>query len=618
MYKATALLEKWIQENNDLVTKWKKLTDGNNLRKDQRLSNLRCLALEFHKLLSKIQGAPHLAGVTQLELMVIYNASVFSIALSEFSKVELLITNVMDKVLQISGCSPTPGSSDYLLFWRKVLEKAIERTDLFFCFGQLFCLQWAIWVAMQKYHIIQETEKEMSMVISTENKNKGELSDSLLLVLEPKELIELLHVCTLIGKGAERLTNGQYSEALSVLQKATSFSAPRGVVACSHLLLGSCFLQMKRPHMALVCFRKALEIDCQCVSALYQSMLIYRQLGNKPAEIQALVLLHSVLNLTHTSECNTGDGQLISSALLLSSPSLKNLLEVPSALTVLHNLALRCVHCGRVSEGVEHYLDLFAILHTDQPNSHVLNEEVPFLPRLAEIYLEAAAAMIMVQRPADCIALCEEVVGTALDLLPKRLVLEESSIETEPNDIDVDHNDKGALVLWAGAANLLKGHCYMHLKDWQQAMTHFTRCLNLIVRVHFKKKGGQPQIPTTDMVNKDGSKLFTLQRLKAFSLAGRGICFAQTDRLKEALRDLHLSLHAFPECVSAGLWCGEVLWRLQRRPEAASCWKKTLCFTSESSNSCVYLMEPPTDHMLSPSELQRRIEDLGFEEVKNG
>ncbi|KAJ0067545.1 hypothetical protein NL108_008030 [Boleophthalmus pectinirostris] len=538
--------------------------------------------------------------------------------MSEFSKVELLITNVMDKVFKISGCRHTPGSSDYLLFWRKALEKAIKHTDFECGIRQLFCLQWAIWLATQKYHIICETEKEISLLISTENK-KGVLSESLLPVLEPKELIEILHVCTLIVQGAERFRDGQYSEALSDIEKATSFTAPRGVVACTHLLLGSCFHQMKCPQMALTCFRRALETDGHCVSALYQSMLVYRQLGNKQAEIQALELLHSVLNLTHSSECNTGDGLLVSSELLLSSSSLKNLLEVPSAPTVLHILALQCVRFGRVSEGVEHYLDLLAILHTGQPNPHHMNMDIPFLPHLSVLYLEAAAAMLMVQRPADCIALCDEVVNTTLDLLPQRLVLEELSVENEPSTPAVDYDDKGAMVLYVGASNLLKGHCYMLLKEWKQAMTHYTRCLDLLLRVRFKIKGCQPQIPSTDMVGKEGSKLFTVQRLKALSLAGRGICFAQTDRLKESLRDLHLSLHAFPECVNAGLWCGEVLWRLQRRHEAASSWKKTWGFTSESSNEsvCVYLVEPPTDHMLNPMELQQRIEDLGFEDDRN-
>lgn len=48
--------------------------------------------------------------------------------------------------------------------------------------------------------------------------------------------------------------------------------------------------------MALQCYRKAVETDSRCVCALYQSLLIYRELGNTQAEIQALRLLHSVSN----------------------------------------------------------------------------------------------------------------------------------------------------------------------------------------------------------------------------------------------------------------------------------------------------------------------------------
>ncbi|KAK7934061.1 hypothetical protein WMY93_004957 [Mugilogobius chulae] len=555
MSTATSLLESWIKENNDLVTKWKKLTEE-MLRKDQRLPNLRCLSLEFHKLLNKIQGAPLLKGVTQLELTVMYNACAFSVALSEFSKVELLITNVIEKVLQISGCCPIPGSPDYNIFWRKVLEKSAKLTDLELCLGQLFCLQWATWLATQKCNLIQEIEKEILFII--EKKNKGQLLDSLLLVLEPQKLIELLHVCSLIGQGKVMLTSNETSsDGISLF--------PESIGDRSQL--------------------------CQCTVSEHAHL---QQLGNIQAEIQTLELLYSVLNLTHASDCSTGHDQLISSALLLSSPSLKNMLEVPSALTVLHSLALRSVHHERLSEGVEHYLDLLTVLHTDQPNLH---HTIPILPRLADLYLEAAAVMLMVQRTSDCVALCDEVVGTTADLLPESLVLEESSMETEPSDADVDHDDKEAMVLWAGAANLLKGHCCIHLKDWKEAMTHYT---------------------STHMVSKEGSKLFTLQKLKVFSFTGRGICFAQTDRLKEALKDLHLSLHAFPECVGAGLWCGEVLWRLGRRQEAAICWKKTWSFTSEPSKEdiCIYLMEPPSNHMLDLSELQQRIEDL--ETDRNG
>lgn len=613
MYETAPLLDTWIRENNDLVNKWKqKQKEANCLRQDEKQSFLKCLSSEFHKLLSKIQGAPPLAGLTQLEMTVMYNAAVFSVTLSEFSDMEILITNIMGRVLQIPGYDQ--GSSDCLLFWRNVSEKSLKHTELSICLGQLFCLQWAIWLATQKFSVIQELEKELPMFFNTlfAESNGSERLDTLLLVLEPKDLIELLHVCTFIARGAEKLAHGQSSDAFIDIQKATSLPAPRALVAYMHLLLGSCFVQKNCPQMALQCYRKALETDLRCVSALYQSMLIYRQLGNTEAEIEALKLLHSALVLTSSAECDVAGVQLISPCLVLCSSSLNDLLSVPSALTILHSLALKCVLYGRVSEGVENYLDLLATLHSNQQNPQ-LNAKMAFLTSLTELYLEAGAAMLLAKRSDDCIALCDEVLGTTLDLLPERVVLEDSDMKPElkPSNICVNQDNTAAMLLWAGAAYLLQAHCYIHLKDWKQAITHYTRCVNLIVKVRYKKKGCPPQIISTDIVEKERTELFNLQRLKGLSLAGRGICFAETDHWKEALRDLQLSLNAFPECVGAGLWCGEVLLRLGRREEAVSCWKKTRSFQSFKQAVCVYLQEPPTDHLLNPSEIDIKMQEVG-------
>lgn len=49
-----------------------------------------------------------------------------------------------------------------------------------------------------------------------------------------------------------------------------------------------------QPHCALHFYRKAVEVDFSCHSALYQSALVFRQLGNPKAEIEALCLLYSV------------------------------------------------------------------------------------------------------------------------------------------------------------------------------------------------------------------------------------------------------------------------------------------------------------------------------------
>ena len=85
--------------------------------------------------------------------------------------------------------------------------------------------------------------------------------------------------------------------------------------------------------------------------------------------------------------------------------------------------------------------------------------------------------MLMARRPADCMALCDEVISTTLELLPEKLVLEEpeETHEAEDRDVGAEGEDRVRVLLWTGAAYLLQGHCYTQLKDWKQAVTHYTR-----------------------------------------------------------------------------------------------------------------------------------------------
>ncbi|KAA8592303.1 hypothetical protein FQN60_017758 [Etheostoma spectabile] len=526
----------------------------------------------------QMQGIPPLADYLQLELTVVYNACLCSTAQSQFSEAELLLTQATERVLQMTGGAPV--ASDPPVFWRTVLKSE----ELFSVFETLSTGVWG------------EGRSEL----------RGKSSDIPLLVMDPRRLIELLQICTIIAQGAESLSEGRSSDALSGLQTASSLPAPRTLIAYTHLLSGSCLAQMSRPQMALQCYRKALETDSRCVCALYQSMLIYRQLGNTQAEIQALHLLHSTLMLPYVTEPALGGTRLLSPSLLLRSQSLSSLLSVPSALSVLHNLALKCVHHGRTPTGG---------CMTLAQSVCMVRAKGPPLPSLPELYLQSGAALLMARRPADCMALCDEVINTTLELLPEKVVLEEpeEKCEAETRARCAEGADKVAMLLWAGAAYLLQGHCHTHLKDWKQAVTHYTRCFNLLVKVRFKKGSSQPQIPSADMVGKQGSYLCILQRLKGLSLAGRGVSFTQTDQLREALRDLQLSMQAFPECVTAGLWCGEVLWRLGRRWKAAACWEKTWSFTPPFSVESlpVYLQEPQSGPLLDSSELRRRIQELG-------
>ncbi|XP_068594679.1 Fanconi anemia group G protein [Brachionichthys hirsutus] len=615
-HQPRSLLDTWVKDNNSLVDKWKQQErGGDSVRRDRIQPDFRCYSTDFQKLLTKVQGVPPLAAHAQVGLTVTYNACVFLAAQSRFSEAELLLTRATAKALQLKEDDPV---SEPPVFWRAVL-KSVGGGYLSSSVQPLLCLQWGIWLGTCKLTLIQEFQDERSALLEMlsngagdcRSERTGNISDTPLLVTDPRGLLQLLQICTLITQGAERLSEGQSSEALSDLQTASSLPAPRSLVASSHLLSGACLAQMSCPQMALQCYRKALETDSRCVCALYRSMLIYKQLGNTQAEIQALRLLHSTLMLP--TEPVAAGTDLFSPSLLLCSQSLNSLLLVPSALSVLHTLAHKCVLHGRVSEGVEYYLDLLATLQSG--DQHGVRSERPSLPRLPELYLEAGAALLMARRPADCMAVCDEVISLTLELLPDKLVLEdpEETPERGSRDVCAEVEEKMATLLWAGAAYLLLGHCHTHLKDWKQAVTEYTRCINLLVKVRFKKRDFQPQIVIADMAGKQAAGLCVLQRLKGLSLAGRGICFSQTDQLREALRDIQLSLHAIPDCVSAGLWCGEVLWRLDRRREAAACWEQTWSFDTQPSaeSLSLYLQEPTSGPLLDSMDLRHRIKELG-------
>lgn len=621
MYQPPSLLEKWSQENNELVNKCKQQeAAGGAVSRDHSQSSLRWCSSEFHKLLRKIQGiAPHVDH-SQLELAVVYNTCVCFTAQSQFSEAELLLKEATERVLQVTGNNA--DTPDPLVLWRAGLKSA-GNAALHPHVLYLLCLQWALWLAKCQLENIGELQEQMSSLCEivcdgvgdgSPSEAKGRLSKSPLLVMELKRLTELLQICTSIAQGAEKLNEGRSSEALSDLQAASALPATRALVAYTHLLSGSCLAHMNRPQMALQCYKRALETDSRCVCALYRSMLIYRQLGNTQAEIQALRLLHSTLMLPPATEPFLGGIHPFSPSLLLSSHSLSSLLSVPSALSVLYSLALKCVLSGRVTEGVEHYLDLLAALHSE--DQHAVDAEVSVLPRMPELYLEAGTALLFTRRPADCMALCNEVISTTLELVPEKVVLEEpeEGIGGDARGLSVEGEDKVAMLLWAAAAYLLQGHCHAHLKDWKQAVTHYTRCINLLVKVHLKNRDFQPQIPAADVNVKHGKDLCTLQRMKGLSLAWRGISFTQMDQLREALRDLQLSLQAFPDYTGAGLWCGEVLWRLGRKHEAAACWEKTWSLTTQTSveKLPLYLQDPQSGPLLDSVELRLRIQELGL------
>ncbi|KAM6964942.1 Fanconi anemia group G protein [Aplochiton taeniatus] len=618
MEKSASLLNLWVQENNAIVNKLKQW-DSDNLHRDQIQARIKSCYLEIHKLLRKIQGIPVEVTYVQLELTVVYNACVFSLNQTELAEAEQLLTKGLERVSEVVGCKTAPPGST--VFWHTVLE-SLGNSTLRACFFQLLCLQWAVWLATCSLESIQELQEELLSVPAGLCVGEGEVRmsganppEEPLVVLDPRELRDLLHTCSRIAQGAEWLSEGRCTEALSLLQRGSTLPAPRALLAKAHFLSGVCLGRTGRPHSALQCYRKSLETDPRCVCALHRSALLYRQLGNPAAEIQALQLLYSSLLLPTVTESVTAGSPLLGYTTLLRVRSLSGLLTVPSPLSVLHSLARTSVLHGRVSEGVDCYLDLLASLQPDHQPAVCVTD--PLLPGMTELYLEAGSALLMAQQPADCLALCDEVIGATLELLPDRLLLEEPGEEGSPGGLASDHGGLSQL-LWTAGAYLLQGHGQLQLKDWKQAVAHYTRCTNLLVRVRVKMKDNQSQPPFVDLANGtprgEGklAGLWDLQRLKGLALAGRGVSFLQRGQLREALRDLQLSQVAAPGSAGAGLWLGEVLWRLGRGQEAAACWDKASVSSREHSTEDLplWLHAPQTGPFLDLTDIHRRMKEL--------
>ncbi|GAA6069031.1 Fanconi anemia group G protein, partial [Tachysurus ichikawai] len=315
----------------------------------------------------------------KLEITVIYNTLLFSLSCGTPNETKDCITNILVRALE-AVCKQVP-SYDLVPLWHAVL-RTFGGTVYEPWIQKLLLVQWAVWLSEGRYEeilhlLLQVNHKKQSTLskdLLAEIRNLTfcmEEDASLLVALATKDLKELLHVCTFISNGVEQIKEEKYVEALMALQEASTQSSPRALLAHVHMLTGFCFAKLQQPQCALQCYRKALEVDFNCHRALYQSSLIYRQLGNTNAEIEALHLLHSAVMLHAESNPSSTSMLLISPDILLGSKQIGFICQIPSPLHILHTLGHRCVLNDRASEGAEYYLDLLASL---QSNSNQVSQ----------------------------------------------------------------------------------------------------------------------------------------------------------------------------------------------------------------------------------------------------
>ncbi|KAL1274868.1 hypothetical protein QQF64_027682 [Cirrhinus molitorella] len=597
------LVDRWSEENNNIIVTWKQNERG--LEPNQNVRKRCCL--ESLKLLQKIQGIPAATERLKLEMTVSYNTFLFSLSFSNASEIEESLTHSLLRVLEAAGSQVS--SSDPVRLWKAVLQTF--GTSVYVPYvHKLLLIQWMLWLMQCQLEKVltlltqtnHKREHSAPVNLQTETRNLAlsmEEDSSLMVAMAAKDLKDLLHICTVVCQGVEQMKMEKYSEALEAFQEAKGLPSPRSLLAQIHTLTGQSFAKLGQPHCALHFYRKAVEVDCACHSALYQSALVFRQLGNPKAEMEALQLLYSAVQLQ--SDKSSSSTSLVCPA-TLSGEQMTFISRIPSPSLILHSLAHTCVFNGSISDGVEYYLDLLASLQSDGKDL-ILTGNGTSLPRIPVVYLEAAFALLKAERYSDALVVCEEVITSTLDFIPERVLLDaDEKQNVADSDVVLENVD---FVLWAGAAHLLQAQAHWKLKDTKEAITNFTRAINHLVKVFSKQKDWkQKYLGNTEAMVE---RMVILEAAKGQALAGRGLCFLERGQLKEALRDLHLSLQMTPGCKNIKMWLTEVLWRLDRKEEALTHWREA--DRDAPKILPLYLQLWPDDTAFDFSDLKKKMEE---------
>ncbi|XP_015508159.1 Fanconi anemia group G protein isoform X2 [Parus major] len=270
---------------------------------------------------------------------------------------------------------------------------------------------------------------------------------------------------------------------------------------------------------------------------------------------------------------------LMRTELLVHTPVLTSLLRQHHPSEVKYLLAQRCLQDGRVADAVEHYLDFLSLLQEG------LQQQMPLdgssaLPRIPEVFLEAASALEQAGRHQDAITLCEEVIRRTTDHIPRVLRVEESLQHPECSlpgaelaGALLSQKESLCCLAWRAAGYLHQGWARAKLGESKEAITQFSRCLSDLLRVQLHGSG----IKQTENLQPE---VEVLQKIRLLSLIGRGTQFLELGRHKEALLDFQHSLQISPGDPGAASYLVQALWKLNRKQEAAAQWQK---FSQSSS-----------------------------------
>ncbi|XP_064497568.1 Fanconi anemia group G protein isoform X2 [Pseudopipra pipra] len=543
----------------------------------------------FEELLLSIRGLPVALPTLPLELTVLYNSLLFTLGASD-SAIEGQADGIRQgllRVLEACGACGQDLSTEEL--WQKVLQE-VTVEELQAPLHRLGALQAAWWLAAGRLGSIAGLFRLLSTAEDTGRGHCSEGQNELLsllktwqvpaegtclpLVQSAEDLKEILCTAAAFLQGLQELEAGNFPTALSLLQEAARGFCSKKVLAQIYTCLGCCAQRMGKPQTALQHLKRALQVDFQCLSALSHAAAVYRELGEIDTELQALALLYEALEKKPPAAASSSPNILIQTELLVHTPTLTSLLRHHHPSEVKYLLAQRCLQGGRVADAVEHYLDFLALLQEG------LQQQVPLdgsstLPRIPEVFLEAASALEQAGRHQDAITVCEEVIRRTTDLIPRMLREEERLEQPEcpspgaglAGELLSQKKESLCCLAWRTAGYLHQGWAWAKLGESKEAITQFSRCLSDLLRVQLRGPGTEP-------IENVPPEVEVLQKIRLLSLIGRGTQFLELGRHKEALLDFQHGLHISPGDPAAASYLVQALWKLDRKQEAAAQWQK--------------------------------------------
>uniref|UniRef100_A0A670Z2J8 FA complementation group G n=1 Tax=Pseudonaja textilis TaxID=8673 RepID=A0A670Z2J8_PSETE len=503
-----------------------------------------------------------------------------------------LLRKIQGRTLE--ACAPTEESLDSRDLWPRVLRQASPE-ELRGPLHHLAALQAASWLADHQLERARELlrllsgaqipdspcigwDSELLSLLQTWRPHEMGESDPLV-VQNISDLKDILWASAAFLQGVQQLEADNPHGALTLLQAAVSGLCSKRILAQIFTLMGSCYWKIGKPHTALEHLRRALQTDPTFLPALFQAALLYHRLGLLEAELEALLLLCQALESPPPVTPESHDPHVLIRTELLTSGCRPAAFLAPSCPSgVKYLLAKRCLQAERATEAAEHYLDLLALFQ-EGPLPQVSQCSEPAVPRISEVFLEAASALEEAARHQEAIVVCEEVVSHTSRLIPAklRIVLDPSSAEKAAGAEGPlakspaaaaaaleEQRESLRCVLWHAAAHLIQGWARARLGETKEAISSFSRCLNDLLR------GGQAAVPEAEL----------LPQIRLLALTGRGIRFLELGRLKEALRDFQYSLQVSPGTFRAEapgtstLYLLHTLWKLDRKQEVAAHWPK--------------------------------------------